>query len=195
MKKLFVMLLVVGVIFGMSVIAFAADGGSTLEDGANESESFNLTATVGEYADIRGLSGSYDLGEFTGEENEELTTHTSEFGWNIPFQISSNTNIDLRWEIDQPLTHDDNNLSDEIWTKMIVADDNQSQPGGSKHHSLPNKPEAGPGAGGSTQGSFDNVQGKGLEDYIIQIKTKLGDIHDQHAGDYTAGFTLTVSAN
>ncbi|NLM96407.1 MAG: hypothetical protein GX175_02100 [Halanaerobiaceae bacterium] len=173
MKKLSVLGLVLIMVFGLSVLSFAAQG--SLENGAVVSDSIGVSATVGKYAQILTGDTSVDFvllgaaGE-TAEDNENF------------FTVESNCLIDLTFSAD-PLT----NFVDYIKVVYeLFQGEDLLLTYGTDAEGLADDPQ-----------TLIQIQDykDGIVTYNIAALAELGSISDQAAGDYNATIYLTVAAS
>lgn len=164
MKKLFVCLLALTFVMGMSVTSFAAYGSL-----GSISDSIDVTAEVGEYAEI--IAGEGLDFDFDGSDSEVESDSTS-------FTVESNCDIDLDFET-TALSNEtdfinvdysvDSSLIDPALTFNTFDTTNNS--------------------------SINEAQGQDNEvvTYDVAADATLGAISAQAAGSYDALMTITVS--
>ena len=164
MKKLFVCLLALTFVIGMGATSFAVEG-----ELGSVSDSIDVTAEVGEYAEI--IAGGLLDFNFDGSAGELEEANTS-------FTVESNCDIDLDFET-TALSNDtdfinveytvDNDLIDPL---VFTTFDN------------------------TNNSNINGAQGQnnGVITYNVDAAATLGEISDQAAGSYEALMTITVSS-
>lgn len=167
MKKIFVLILALVFIIGVSAVSMANEG--SLEDGATVSDTIDVTAEVGQYASV--IAGEDMAFDFVGSAEEEAQASSS-------FNVESNCDVDLDVSVGA-LT----NGTDYIAVEYIIGD-----PANLTIDTLAD------GTAGSD--SLAEVQGQddGVVSYAVDATAILGQISAQAAGAYNAVMTITVAA-
>lgn len=173
MKKSLVLSLVLVLILGTMAAA-----GSSLKNNGTETGNIAVTATVGPYAEIRGLVDSLEL-NFLGEAFEKGNGPRGNYKQD-DFRVSSNTDVDVTFSWDR-LTLEDWKINTflTVWPRegyqgyafSVMADE--------------------------TNPVQSRILKQGVEEhgYRVRVGGELGDIHDQSAGNYTMTVTVTVAAS
>lgn len=188
-----------GLLVAALMLVMMVAGASALE-GQTE-QIINVGANIGPYAELTCVS-TVDLGQFTGSAYEKRYADGE-------CTMQANTSVNLSLEF-APLTHAN---GDQIGTAVEFGRPRNNFIGNVIEWLFASRRIAGPwatgfGTGGppsgyltyllwnfGTSATRNNIQGQEEAQYLFRVHGKLGDIHDQPAGDYSTQLVFTVSAN